>query len=268
MTHSSRPRHVGLMLVTALMVLFVLGPIATIVTFSFNTSRFYALPIQGLTFRWYRDLLADDRIWASLLVSLEVAAAVTILATYLGTSFAFFVVRARGRFKTLVTVIGFLPLVVPVLVVAAGLQVTFVELRLPLGYVTVVFGHTIYATPFVTLMVMAQLIRYDPTLDAAARDLGAGPGQTLLRITLPILWPSIRSGAILAFLLSFNEWAIAFFTGRGFNTLPMLVYSMQRNGLPPTVLAYSTLSVVVVILLSTILLPFVFRLMRPAARDA
>ena len=162
---------------------------------------------------------------------------------------------------------GFLPLVVPVLVVAAGLQVAFVQLDLPLGYVTVIFGHTMYATPFVTLMVMAQLFRYDQTLDAAARDLGAGAAQTLRLVTLPILWPSIRSGAILAFLLSFNEWAIAFFTGRGFNTLPMLVYSMQRNGLPPTVLAYSALSVLVVILLLAVLLPFAARVLRPSVRD-
>jgi ABC-type spermidine/putrescine transport system permease subunit II len=165
------------------------------------------------------------------------------------------------------TVLGFLPLVVPVLVVAAGLQVAFVKLDLPLGYATVIFGHAIYATPFVTLMVVAQLFRYDSRLDAAARDLGAGPAQTLFRVTIPILWPSIRSGAILAFLLSFNEWAIAFFTGRGFNTLPMLVYSMQRNGLPPTVLAYSALSVLVVVLLSAVILPVAFRIVRATDRN-
>jgi ABC-type spermidine/putrescine transport system permease subunit II len=254
--------HPGLALATALMLVFALGPIVTIVTFSFNTSRFYSLPIQGLTLRWYLELLNDARIWSSLFTSVEIAAAVTILATTLGTAFAFFVVRARGRFRMLVTAIGFLPLIVPVLVVAAGLQVAFVKLDLPLGYVTVIFGHTIYATPFVTLMVIAQLFRYDPALDAAARDLGAGAAQTLMRVTLPILWPSIRSGAILAFLLSFNEWAIAFFTGRGFNTLPMLVYSMQRNGLPPTVLAYSSLSVLVVVVLASVILPFAFRILR------
>jgi spermidine/putrescine transport system permease protein len=267
MRRSPHTRHLGLVLATALTLLFALGPVVTIVTFSFNTSRFYALPIQGLTLQWYDDLLGDTRIWTSLLISVQIAGAVTILAAILGTCFAFFVVRAHGRFKTVIAAIGFLPLVVPVLVVAAGLQVAFVKLDLPLGYVTVIFGHTIYATPFVTLMVMAQLFRYDQTLDAAARDLGAGATQTLRLVTLPILWPSIRSGAILAFLLSFNEWAIAFFTGRGFNTLPMLVYSMQRIGLPPTVLSYSALSVLVVILLSAVLLPFASRLLRSTVKD-
>ena len=174
MVRRSGPRHLGLAVATALAVLFALGPIITIVTFSFNTSRFYALPIQGLTLRWYEELLGDARIWTSLLASVEIAAAVTVLASFLGTAFAFFVVRARGRFKTTMTVLGFLPLVVPVLVVAAGLQVAFVKLDLPLGYATVIFGHAIYATPFVTLMVVAQLFRYDSRPDAAARDWAPG----------------------------------------------------------------------------------------------
>jgi len=119
----------------------------------------------------------------------------------------------------------------------------------------------------VVLMVVAQLFRYDRQLDAAARDLGADSLRTFRYVTFPILWPSIRSGAILAFLLSFNEWAIAFFTGRGFNTLPMLVYSMARNGLPPTVLAYSSLVVMLVLILMLLLLPFIRRMIGRSARS-
>jgi spermidine/putrescine transport system permease protein len=261
-------RHSTLVAITGMVLLFALGPIATIVAFSFNLSRFYAFPITGLTFQWYRDLIADGRIGSTLINSITIAANVALCATVLGTAFAFFVVRASSRFKNFVVAVGFLPLVVPILVLAAGLQVAFVEIGLPLGYGTVIMGHTIYATPFVALMVIAQLARYDERLDAAARDLGASLVQMLAYVTLPILWPSIRSGAILAFLLSFNEWAIAFFTGRGFNTLPMLVYSMQRNGLPPTVLAYSALAVLVVVLLVAVLLPFVFHMVRGAAANA
>jgi ABC-type spermidine/putrescine transport system permease subunit II len=201
----------------------------------------------------------------SLLVSVSIALAATVLATVLGTAFAFFVARTQSRYKLPAAAFGLLPLVFPTLVVAAGLQVAFVSLSLPLGYATVIIGHTIYATPFVTLMVLAQLTHYDRRLDAAARDLGAGPFQALSKVTLPILWPSIRSGAILAFLLSFNEWAIAFFNGRGFNTLPMLVYSMQRNGLPPTILAYSALIIFSVIAMSCIILTFALKTLRREA---
>ncbi|RUY09601.1 MAG: ABC transporter permease [Mesorhizobium sp.] len=260
-------RHLALSFVTLLVTSFVLLPIVAIVLFSFNTARFYSLPIEGLTLSWYLDLFADARVKESLLVSIGVALAVTIISTIVGTFFAFFVARAYGRFKNIIAITGFLPLVVPPLVVAAGLQVAFVAFGLSLGYATVISGHVIYTTPFVTLMVLSQLIRYDRRLDAAARDLGAGRLQTLRLVTLPILWPSIRSAAILAFLLSFNEWAIAFFTGRGFNTLPMLVYSMQRNGLPPTVLAYSALSILVVVLMTVLILPVIIRIIRPGASN-
>jgi ABC-type spermidine/putrescine transport system permease subunit II len=260
-----RDRHILLVAATSFLLLFSLGPLLMVTVFSVNTSPFYAFPIKGLTLKWYVDLLTDERIWQALGSSLMIAAAVTVLSTLMGTAFAFVVVRTGGRMWRSVSVSGFLPLVVPVLVLAAALQVAFVELGLPLGYGTVVVGHTIYATPFVVLMVVAQLYRYDRKLDAAARDLGAGLVSTFRYITLPILWPSIRSGAILAFLLSFNEWAIAFFTGRGFNTLPMLVYSMQRNGLPPTVLAYSSLVVILVLTLVLFLLPFLRRMIGRAS---
>lgn len=244
------------------MLVFSLTPLVMVSVFSLNGSRYYAFPITSLTLQWYEDLLGDERIWSSLTSSLLIACGVTLIATCMGTAFAFVVVRGVGRVWRWTSAIGFIPLAVPVLVLAAALQVAFVELGLPLGYGTVIIGHTIFATPFVVLMVVAQFYRYDRRLDTAARDLGAGPIETLRYVTLPILWPSIRSGAILAFLLSFNEWAIAFFTGRGFNTLPMLVYSMQRNGLPPAVLAYSSLIVILVLVSVLLLLPFALRILK------
>jgi ABC-type spermidine/putrescine transport system permease subunit II len=252
--------HLALPLWAAICLLFSLGPLATVTVFSFNESRFYAFPINGWTLEWYSDLFTDDRIAAALATSVGIGICVTVLSTLVGTGFAFGVVRARFRGGRTLTVVGFLPLVTPVLVLAVALQVGFLQVGLPLGYGTVLLGHTIYTAPFVALMVISQLIRYDHRLDAAARDLGAGPIETLRYVTLPILWPSIRAGALLAFLLSFNEWAIAFFTGRGFNTLPMLVYSMQRNGLPPAVLAYSSLTILLAVVAVCLLLPFLSRI--------
>lgn len=251
-----------LAVVTGLVLTFLLAPILTLILFSFNTSRYYAFPIRGVTTKWYAALLQDSEIGAALVSSVLIALAVMLLAGLLGTMFAFFIVRARFRGKSLFVGMGFLPIVVPVLVLAAGLQVAFVVLHLPLGYAAVVIGHTVYTTPFVTLMVAAQLVRYNPHLDDAARDLGASAMTTLRLVTLPILWPGIRSGALLAFLMSFNEWAIAFFNGRGFNTLPMLFYSLQRNGLPPTVLAYSAVSVALVLVAAVILAPVATRLLK------
>ncbi len=158
-------RHLALSLWTGVMLAFSLGPLATIAVFSFNTSRFYAFPIKGLTLKWYAQLFADERIGPALLSSIGIACGVTVVATMLGTSFAFVVVRARFRGHRIVKVVGFLPLVTPVLVLAAGLQVGFVSLDLPLGYGTVVLGHTIYLTPFVVLTVVSQLYRYDSRIE-------------------------------------------------------------------------------------------------------
>lgn len=246
---------------TGVVLAFSLGPLATIILFSFNRSPYYSFPITGFTLQWYQDLFADSRILLALGISVLIASVTAILATTIGTSFAFGIVRSNIRARPLVATFGFLPLVTPVLVLAASLQVGFLAVGLPLGYGTVLLGHTIYTTPFVVLMVMAQLYRYDTRLDAAARDLGGTMYQMLRYVTLPILWPAIRSAALLAFLLSFNEWAISFFTGRGFNTLPMLVYSMQRNGLPPTVLAYSSLVISLALAAVLLLLPYLHRVL-------
>ncbi|TKI05284.1 ABC transporter permease [Martelella alba] len=251
-----------LAMIAGAVMLFLLAPIVTMMAFSFNISRYYAFPMRGLTLKWYEQLLSDTSIGQSLLSSLFIAMMAMAAAGTFGTLFAFFIVRARIVGKRALASLGFLPLVVPVLVLAAGLQSSFVALRLPLGYIAVMLGHTVYTTPFVTLMVTAQLIRYDTGLDAAARDLGATAAQSFRLVTLPILWPAMRAGALLAFLMSFNEWAIAFFNGRGFNTLPMLFYSLQRNGLPPTVLAYSTLSIVLVLVVAVLLTPMAIRLLK------
>ncbi len=251
---------------TAIALVFSLGPLATIAVFSFNQSRFYAFPIRGLTLQWYADLFADERILPSLWISIWIGVCAAVLSTIVGTSFAFAVVRGRFRGHRSVSAVGFLPLITPVLILAAALQVGFLQIGLPLGYATVILGHSIYATPFVVLMVVAQLFRYDVRVDAAARDLGAGLVQMLRHVTLPILWPAIRSGALLAFLLSFNEWAISFFTGRGFNTLPILIYSMQRTGLPPSILAYSSLIIAVATVGVVLLIPFVTRVVQARGR--
>lgn len=250
---------------TGIVLVFALAPLMTIVAFSFNQSRFYSFPIQGMTVKWYVELFTDPRILEALWVSVVIAFTTAILATIVGTTFAFGVVRARFRGRFTVTILGFLPLVTPVLVLAAALQVGFVSADVPLGYGTVLVGHTIYTTPFVVLIVMTQLYKYDRKLDAAARDLGCTLFQMLRHVTLPILWPAIRSAALLALLLSFNEWAISFFTGRGFNTLPMLIYSMQRNGLPPAVLAYSSIVILVALLGVLLLQPFLQRILSSRA---
>lgn len=220
---------------------FVTLPLVTVAIFSFNDFPYYSLPLRGFTVDWYRELFANSRFRPALADSLLIAIATCILATLLGTSFAFAVVRDRYRGKMAGLIIGFLPLVTPLLVIGITFQLFFVLVGVPLSRLTVIVAHTTYAVPFVALTVIAGLLTFDTTLEVAARDLGAGRFQTFSRVTLPLIWPAVRGGAIIALLLSFNEFIIAFHTSAGFFTLPVLIYSMQRVGLRPDLLAYSTL---------------------------
>jgi ABC-type spermidine/putrescine transport system permease subunit II len=225
---------------------FVILPMATVALFSFNDFPYYSLPLKGLTLKWYSQLFTDPRFVAALKDSLLVALATGILATVLGTSFAFGITRERFRWKAPVTFLGFLPLLTPLLVLGITFQLFFVLVGIPLSRATVVVAHTTYAIPFVTLVVLARLLTFDPTFEAAARDLGASRAQTFLLVTFPLTRGAIQGGAIVAFLLSFNEFIISFHTSAGFFTLPVLIYSMQRVGLRPDLLAYSTLVLAVV----------------------
>ena len=140
--------------------------------------------------------------------------------------------------------LGFAPLVTPVLMIAIGLQVLFVRIGLPLSPITVVIGHVTTFTPLVILVVSARLANFDWSLVSAARDLGAGPWTAFRTAVLPTIRPGLFSGFLISFLMSFNDFVIGFFTGRGFVTLPSLIYSMQRVGISPMLLAYGTVLVI------------------------
>ncbi|MCZ7597018.1 MAG: hypothetical protein M5U09_03640 [Gammaproteobacteria bacterium] len=113
-------RHPWLASATLALLVFALTPLATVMVFSVNDSRFYAFPLRGFSLQWYRELFADERILQALASSTGIAAAVTVVATILGTAFAFVVVRGIGRLWRVASAVGFLPLVVPVLVLAAA----------------------------------------------------------------------------------------------------------------------------------------------------
>jgi ABC-type spermidine/putrescine transport system permease subunit II len=232
--------------VTGALVLFSLFPLLTIALFSVNDFPFYSFPLRGLTMKWYSQFFQDteirDALWNSIYLTLVVA----VIATFLGTCYAFAVARLSGKRQMLALLLGLGPLVTPVLMLAIGSQVLFVEAGVPLSKATVVFAQTMAFTPFVILVIVARLFSFPWSLPAAARDLGASWPRAFFHVTLPIVRPAIQSGFLVAFLLPFNEFLLAFFTGRGFNTLPILTYSRQRLGISPTLLAQATLTIAVV----------------------
>jgi ABC-type spermidine/putrescine transport system permease subunit II len=235
-----------LAVLTGGLVAFSLFPLVTIAIFSFNDFPYYSFPLRGFTTGWYSEFFQDTEIRDAFWNSLSVTLVVAVAATLLGASYSFAVARLSGRRQMLALLLGLAPLITPVLMLAIGSQVLFVQAGIPLSKLTVILAQTMAFTPFVILVMVARLFSFPWSLPAAARDLGASAPRAFFHVTLPIVRPALQSGFLVAFLLPFNEFILAFFTGRGFNTLPILTYSRQRLGISPTLLAQATLTIAVV----------------------
>lgn len=223
--------------------LFLYLPILVVVWMSFNAGRSPYL-FEGFSLRWYGELAANERLTSGLVNTLIVAAGSTALATVLGTLLAVGLAR-HTRSRTLEAV-ALLPAVLPDLVIAVGLLTFYALVQFTLGLWSVILAHGVFALAFVTAVVRTRLSQADPALEEASRDLGAGPVRTFLRITLPQLAPGVVAGALLAFTLSVDEFAIAFFTaGNTQQTLPIVIYSMLKVGVKPEVNALATVLLLV-----------------------
>lgn len=216
-------------------------PILVLVAFSFNQSRF-SVAWTGFTLDWYVRLTERPDILAALKASLIVGSASTLVATVLGTLIALALARHVFRGRVLYEGMLYLPIVTPEIVVGISLLILFVTLGIPLGLTTITIAHVAFNISFVTVVVLARLSGMDRSLEEAAMNLGADEITTFRRVTVPQLWPGILAGALLAFTMSFDDFVITFFvSGVGSTTLPLLVYSMVRKSIEPSINAISTI---------------------------
>jgi spermidine/putrescine transport system permease protein len=246
---------------------FLYLPVAVLVLFSFSASR-YASIWGGFSFEWYAKLFHNPDISQALLNSLLIAAATTLLATVLGTLAALGLERLPDRrrashYDAALT----LPILMPDIVQGISLLLFFVLVfnglervlgwRPTLGRTTVTIAHSAFAVSYVAVVVRARLSGLEKSFEEAAMDLGADAWQVFLHITLPLIWPGVLSGSLLAFTLSLDEFVITFFTsGPGATTLPIQVWSMVKRGVTPEINALSTLmllSSIALVMLSILL---------------
>lgn len=264
-SRSARTARVAQYGFAALVLVFTFLPLAILVLFSFNANRFGTFPITGTTLRWYRDVFANTQIQQALLTTLKVSAQVTVLAVVIGAAAAFPLSRSRLRLASWLRLGYILPLMIPGLIIGVSLLVLFTQvLGVRLSPTTAMIGQTVYTTPFVVLIVAAQLDSLDSALDRAASDLGASPLRTLRYITLPLISSAVLSGALFAFTLSMDEFIITMFLVGNDNTLPIYIYSQVRFGITPEVNALATLLLLVAVLLlaASVALPGLARLLR------
>ncbi len=245
--------------------LFLYVPVIVLAMFSFNDSRIANLPWTGFTLKWYGELFKDYLVIDAFKNSLMVATTSSILATVIGTSAAFPLVRSSFRFKETLRVIFILPIMIPGLLIGVALLVFLSSLvGMELSLMTVIFGHVVLTTPFVILVVTARLLDFDRSLEWAAADLGANPMETFRRITLPLIMPGVLAGALFAFTLSLDEFVVTLFTIGNQSTLPMYIFSQVKFGVTPKVNALATL----LLLGSIFILLFFFTLLSRAGRKS
>ncbi|WP_118133661.1 ABC transporter permease [Oceanicella sp. SM1341] len=225
--------------------LFLYGPIAVLMVLSLNRA---GLPTAwtGVSLHWYGELARRPEILSAALNTLVVAAASTLIATTLGTSLALGV-EARAR-RGLLDALLFAPMIIPDIVLAIALLSFFTLLEVTLGLHSIILSHAVFNIAFVCAVVRTRLRSFDHSITEASADLGATPFTTFRRITLPVIFPGVLAGALLAFTLSFDEFIIAFFTagaGESSTTLPMRIYAMIRFGVTPEINAMATLIMLV-----------------------
>ena len=223
---------------------FLYLPIAILVIYSFNASRLVTV-WGGWSTRWYAALLNDRALLEAAFISLRIALLSATVATVLGTLAAVALVRV-GRFRGRLpfSALIYAPIVMPEVVTGLSLLLLFVAIDFERGFWTVTIAHTTITMCFVTLVVQARLVTFDRSLEEAAMDLGSPPWRTFLTITLPLIWPAIAAGWMLAFTLSLDDLVIASFTtGPGATTLPIRIYSDVRLGVKPEINAICTVMI-------------------------
>ena len=242
--------------------LFLHLPILVLVAFSFNASKF-SVEWTGFSLEWYRRLLERDDILHGLRASLIVGVAATIISTLLGTLIALGLARHKFRGRRVLEALLYVPIVTPEIVTGISLLILYVLIGFPLGLATITIAHVAFCISFVVVVVLARIEGMDESLEEASMMLGADEITTFWKVTVPQLWPGILSGALLAFTMSFDDFLItSFVAGPGSSTLPLVVYSMVRRNIEPTINAISTL----ILVGTTVLIYFADRFGRERAR--
>ncbi|SER18149.1 putrescine transport system permease protein [Faunimonas pinastri] len=226
---------------------FLYLPIVILIIYSFNASRLVTV-WAGFSTQWYVALLHDQAILDAAWVTIRVALFSATVATVLGTMAAIVLVRRR-RFigRTLFSGMIYAPIVMPDVITGLSLLLLFVALNFDRGFWTVALAHTSFTMCFVAVVVQSRLLSFDLSLEEAALDLGAPPFRAFFLVTLPVIFPAVAAGWMLAFTLSLDDLVISSFTtGPGATTLPMKIYSQVRLGVTPEINAVCTILVALV----------------------
>lgn len=245
-THGQR---LWLYLLVGFVLLFLVVPCLLVVPISFSAGEYLEFPPRELSLRWYRAFLSSPEWLSALATSLKIAIATTVLATCLGTAAAWGLKKKYDFIFNAIRGIYILPMLVPLILVAVGIFFVYSKLGLNGTLGGLILAHTVLALPFVLIAVGNGLASFDMAQHQVARSLGASELVAFFTVTLPQLRISIASGAVFAFVTSFDEVIIALYVSSGANeTLTRRMFANIRDQVDPTVAAISSILVIFVII--------------------
>ena len=245
-TVGQRVWHVAFRLICVAVFFFLVAPIFVIVPIAFSSSSLLNYPLPGLSLKWFEVIFAPYPWMLSLENSVIIASATTVLATVLGTLAAYGITAVEFRFKPLLMALLLSPIMVPLVITALAAYFMFARIGLVGTFTGMILAHTVLAVPFVVITVTATLQGFDRNMVRAAQSLGAHPLAAFFGVTLPLIMPGVISGAIFAFVTSFDEIVVALFIASPAQfTLPRQLFSGLRDNLDPSIVAIATLLVAV-----------------------
>ncbi|MGB0504690.1 MAG: ABC transporter permease [Pikeienuella sp.] len=265
----------GFRVICGAIFVFLITPIIIVAPLSFNVEPYFSFTEGMLAFnpdaysiRWYEDILrngmaAPDAVagwWADMWNNAQWIRAIrnsffigimaTILSTGLGTLAAIGLSRPEMPFKGAIMSLLISPMIVPLVITAAGMFYFYSNLQLTGTYTSVILAHAALGTPFVIITVTATLVGFDNSLTRASASMGAGPGRTFFQVQMPLILPGVISGGLFAFITSFDEVvAVLFLAGPEQRTIPRQMFSGIREQISPTILAVATILVIISIML-------------------
>ncbi|MBW2059301.1 MAG: ABC transporter permease [Deltaproteobacteria bacterium] len=232
----------SLYVVCGLVAFYLILPILVVFPMSFSSAEFLTFPPPGFSLKWFLRYFGDPSWIGPTIVSLQVAAMAMILSTVLGTLAAMALVRARIAGRAIIHTFILFPMIIPVIIISIALYSFFTKIGLRGTRIGLVVGHSLLCIPFVVLTVSASLKGFDETLEKAAMICGASRLKTFARITFPMIRPGLISGALFAFIVSFDEIVISMFIcGIDTKTLPLKMWEGIRMEINPVIPAVSTL---------------------------
>jgi spermidine/putrescine transport system permease protein len=233
---------------------FLFAPLIVVALLSFNTSPYGTLPFRWAGLEWYGRLAAEGDLIAATRTSLALSAAVAVAGTVTGGLAAVALTRYHFRLRGVLVGVLPIPIVVPWLVLGVALLLLLTLVGLGRGWPALFLGNLAVVIPYVVVVVSARLRDADPLLEEAARSLGAGPWTTLRRVTVPLALPGLLGGALMAFIVCFNNFTMQYFLAPyGVETLPLAIYNLIRIGYRPDVNALSTLLLLAALVLLVVL---------------